>query len=93
MKVVGEVPASVDWRAVTWRPQPEGRTVETAPHPTTPVHAGVLVALTAARRDALARVEGRHQVFLLLMLMVQPVVVVEDEHGVVLEEGMVGWRC
>ena len=91
MEVVGEIPPSVDWGTVPRRPQPERRAVQAAAHPAAPVHPRVLVALGAAGRDALTGAEVWQEMFLLLLLVVlQPDDVVLHQHGVVLQEGMVG---
>ena len=38
MEIVGEVPASVDWRTVPGRSQLERRSVKAAAHPTAAIH-------------------------------------------------------
>ena len=98
VQVVGQVAPGVDWAAVAWRPpclvrrpQPQRRAVEAAAHARAPV-AGVLIALTETWGDALSCVGVGHQVILLvldlLLLLLKPVDVVQQQHLIFLEEGM-----
>ena len=99
VQVVGQVAPWVDWAAVAGRPpglvrrpQPQRRAMEATAHARAPV-AGVLVALTETWGDALSCVGVGHQVILLvldllLLLLLQPVDVVQQQHLIFLEEGM-----
>ena len=62
--------------------------METAAHSTATM-TRVLVTLTGTGGDALDSVVVGHQVMIILLLLLEAVDVVEHQHSVVLEEGVV----